>query len=533
MNALLYFDFYAEKPTLFIKKQDSYRTYIGFILSLITTIVLVIIFVFIIFCFLNDTGLTVLYNKTSKGMNNLDLDLSKNIFFYRVNDKGGKKIDKNIISSYPYLTISTSEGTEYKLLKEIPCDVNKLIKADEEYKDLLNFDVSTYECVTFQDDEDVVMQRRSSPFKNSYINLFITKCHNDTENNVNNCVSENEIEEFIENNSIYVSLFLESAAIDHNNYSHPITKKYYQNSMSIPKDFIFSYTFFWRKIEYFTRNSLILFNYIFQSTAFVLDATIKDKDFYSKNAIFYEDKTIGRLQFLMTVEYADSYIRKYITLLDSLTILMTGFNIITKLCYIINYIFTKSYKYCSIFDPIIKGFRPRDFKETFDSNIKSVVPSPSPSCSKLQLVENKKKTGLSLIKLNNKTIPYNKTTFDNTFLDFKKIENKRNEEINSILNDIHNKKINSDIGISDNFLFLFNKLFNSNSKKQIYLQRLEKILQEELSLDYLFKEFRTIKFIIYKELNKNEINKKNFISADNTPFRFSINNISSINNVVS
>lgn len=532
MNALLYFDFYAEKPTLFIKKQDSYRTYIGFILSLITTIVLVIIFVFIIFCFLNDTGLTVLYNKTSKGMNNLDLDLSKNIFFYRVNDKAGKKIDKNIIRSYPYLTISTSEGTEYKLLKEIPCDVNKLIKADEEYKDLLNFDISTYECVTFQDDEDVIMQRRSSPFKNSYINLFITKCHNDTKNNINTCVSENEIEEFIEHNSIYVSLFLESAAIDHHNYTHPITKKYYQNSMSIPKDFIFSYTFFWRKIEYFTRNSLILFNYIFQSTAFVLDATIKDKDFYSKNAIFYEDKTIGRLQFLMTVEYADSYIRKYITLLDSLTILMTGFNLITKLCYIINYIFTKSYKYCSIFDPIIKGFRPRDFKETFDSNIKSVIPSPSPSCSKLQLVENTKKIGLSIIKLNSKTIPYNKTIFDNTFLDFKQIENKRNEEINSILNDIHNKKINNDIGISDNFLFLFNKLFNSNSKKQLYLQRLEKILQEELSIDYLFKEFRTIKFIIYKELNKNELNKKNFITTDNTPFRFSINNVSSINNVV-
>ena len=102
MDALLYFDFYGEKPTLFIKRQDSYRTYIGFILSMITTIVLVIIFIFIIFCFINDTGLSVLYSKNSKGANNLDLDLSKNIFFYRVQDKSGKKIDKNIISSYPY-----------------------------------------------------------------------------------------------------------------------------------------------------------------------------------------------------------------------------------------------------------------------------------------------------------------------------------------------------------------------------------------------------------------------------------------------
>jgi hypothetical protein len=534
MDALLYFDFYAEKPTLFIKRHDSYRTYIGFILSLVTTIVLVIIFIFITFCFINDTGLTVLYSKNSRGANNLDLDLSKNIFFYRVNDKSGKKIDKNIIRSYPYLTISTSEGTEYKLLKEIPCDINKLIKADKEYKELLNFDVSSYECVTFQNDENVIIQRRSSPFKNSYINLFIAKCQNDTINDINSCVSEKEIEEFIENNSIYVSLFLESAAVDHNNYTNPITKKYYQNSMSISKDFIFSYSFFWRKVEYFTRNSLILFNYLFQSTAFMLDATIKDKEFYSKNAIFHVEKTIGRIQFLMTVEYADSYIRKYITLLDSLTLLMTGFNIITKLCYILNYIFTKSYKYSSIFDPIIRGYVPKNFKETFESNIKNVtpIPSPSPSCSKLQLVDNKKKVGLSILKVNSKTVPLNKTNLDNTILDFKNLEYKQNEEINSILLDIQNKKINNNIGISDNCLFLFNKIFNSNNKKQLYLERLEKLIREELSIDYFFQEFKNIKAIIYKELNKIDFNKKNFVATDNTPFRFSINNVSSINNIV-
>jgi hypothetical protein len=266
----------------------------------------------------------------------------------------------------------------------------------------------------------------------------------------------------------------------------------------------------------------------------MLDATIKDKEFYSKNAIFHVEKTIGRIQFLMTVEYADSYIRKYITLLDSLTLLMTGFNIITKLCYILNYIFTKSYKYSSIFDPIIRGYVPKNFKETFESNIKNVtpIPSPSPSCSKLQLVDNKKKVGLSILKVNSKTVPLNKTNLDNTILDFKNLEYKQNEEINSILLDIQNKKINNNIGISDNCLFLFNKIFNSNNKKQLYLERLEKLIREELSIDYFFQEFKNIKAIIYKELNKYDFNKKNFVATDNTPFRFSINNVSSINNIV-
>ena len=70
------------------------------------------------------------------------------------------------------------------------------------------------------------------------------------------------------------------------------------------------------------------------------------------------------------------------------------------------------------------------------------IPSPSPSCSKLQLVDNKKKVGLSILKVNSKTVPLNKTNLDNTILDFKNLEYKQNEEINSILLDIQNKKIN-------------------------------------------------------------------------------------------
>lgn len=60
MDFLLYFDFYAPKPTLIINKQDSVKTYLGSILSLITIIILVLILIFIIFCLINDTGLTII-----------------------------------------------------------------------------------------------------------------------------------------------------------------------------------------------------------------------------------------------------------------------------------------------------------------------------------------------------------------------------------------------------------------------------------------------------------------------------------------
>jgi hypothetical protein len=130
MDTLLYFDFYALKPALFIKKQDSMRTYLGSFLSLITIIFICFILIFIIFCFMNDTGLTILYDKTYNNLNNIDLNLSKIIFFYQINSKNGESVDKRLLRTYPYLTIATSTGTKYELLKEIKCDLDKLVKAN-------------------------------------------------------------------------------------------------------------------------------------------------------------------------------------------------------------------------------------------------------------------------------------------------------------------------------------------------------------------------------------------------------------------
>jgi hypothetical protein len=157
--------------------------------------------------------------------------------------------------------------------------------------------------------------------------------------------------------------------------------------------------------------------------------------------------------------------------------------------------------------------------------VKSKKISPSPSCSKLQLVDNKRKmTGLSIFKTNSKTVPFNKTLGNN-------VEEQKSDEIKSILSDIQNKKINSNVGVIDNFLFLFSKLVNTNNKKQLYLQRLEKILQEELSIDHLFQEFRLIKLSIYNDLKKDDNNQSNIDGSDSGPFKYGINNVSSINNL--
>jgi hypothetical protein len=371
--------------------------------------------------------------------------------------------------------------------------------------------------------------RSNSPFKNSYINLFVSKCQNNTNLNITDCFNENQINEFIENNSIYINLFLESVEIDHHNYSYPLAKNYYQNSLNIPKEFIFSYTYFWRKIEYYTHNSLLLFNYLFHNSSFILDASIKDKDVYSTNANFYVEKTIGRMQFIITVEYADSYVRKYKTLIDSFTILMAGFNLIRELCRILNFLLTKSFYYCSIIEPIITLPRTKSFKKKLNPQ-SEIAPinfsiTPSPSCSKVLLNKKKSlKNNNQLLILNNKTLPLrHNPSFQNNLDDF--LESMK-MEITNFLTDIQTQKINYDINFLDNIFFFFRKLFHSNNKKQLYLQRVEKLLHEELSLDYLFQEFRRIKIYLNKDFKKFQSENWNIISKN----QFSIN-VSSIKNM--
>lgn len=94
------------------------------------------------------------------------------------------------------------------------------------------------------------------------------------------------------------------------------------------------------------------------------------------------------------------------------------------------------------------------------------------------------------------------------------------------MNDIHTKKISHKVNFSDKLLFVILKLIRTKNKKQMYLQRIENLLHEELSLDYLFQEFKTIKFLLCKDLKRYQTDKWNTLSKN----KFSIN-VSSINNM--
>ena len=155
--------------------------------------------------------------------------------------------------------------------------------------------------------------------------------------------------------------------------------------------------------------------------------------------------------------------------------------------------------------------------------------------SKIELIKNKNLNlnvnNTPILKINNKTFPLKQNPSlpelsDMNFDPMKIFFSKEKEDIYNILNDINNQKINNKVNFSDKFLFSFFKLIRIKNKRQIYLQRIENLLHEELSLDYLFQEFKAIKFLAYGDIKRYQFDKWNSLSKN----KFSIN-VSSINNM--
>ena len=106
----------------------------------------------------------------------------------------------------------------------------------------------------------------------------------------------------------------------------------------------------------------------------------------------------------------------------------------------------------------------------------------------------------------------------------KSFEIQKYDKLKKLLIDIQNNKINPKITYIDNYIFFFGKIFNFKNKKQKYLQKLEIMIQEELSIDNLFLEFKKMQRTAFREMNftnvsninNNDIEKKVLIPTKST-----------------
>ena len=110
-------------------------------------------------------------------------------------EANGSLVDPNIVTVVPTLWILDDAETKVEILNQNSCEKN-INYPENKYKDLLNFDLTNFQCLSRTNGKDIYLEFIHSPYSNKYINIYVARCKNTTENN-NSCYSDEVIDEQI------------------------------------------------------------------------------------------------------------------------------------------------------------------------------------------------------------------------------------------------------------------------------------------------------------------------------------------------
>lgn len=150
-----------------------------------------------------------------------------------VNQTGGAEIDSRVLEVVPTLWMVNYEKSDVEYLKQARCKSEQY--NDKKYQNVFDFDVTEYTCLYRENGEDISLGMTHNPFMNMYLNIYIAKCQNRTEND-NHCFSEEEIDSQLENLNVFLMLYGETIGIAHHS-KEPMTSSYIGEQVPISNDF--------------------------------------------------------------------------------------------------------------------------------------------------------------------------------------------------------------------------------------------------------------------------------------------------------
>ena len=124
-------------------------------------------------CFLlwvKGYDISVITTKETKNFSS-KMNLSHTIFFYKLMEANGSLVDPHIVTVVPTLWILDDAETKVEILNQNSCEKN--INYPENKKDLLNFDLTNFQCLSRTNGKDIYLEFIHSPYSNKYINIYV------------------------------------------------------------------------------------------------------------------------------------------------------------------------------------------------------------------------------------------------------------------------------------------------------------------------------------------------------------------------
>ena len=150
-----HFDLISEKPCLYYNSCRRFSNLCGLFGTLLAFI---LIFSNAMACFIlwvKGYDISVI---TTKETNNFSskMNLSHTIFFYKLMEANGSLVDPHIVTVVPTLWILDDAETKVEILNQNSCEKN-INYPENKYKDLLNFDLTNFQCLSRTNGKDIYL----------------------------------------------------------------------------------------------------------------------------------------------------------------------------------------------------------------------------------------------------------------------------------------------------------------------------------------------------------------------------------------
>ena len=306
MNSLsFYFDLLGPRPMLYYQNNYRYYTPFGFFSTFLSFIILLIFGVYFFVVFIKGSELTIIASKEHYSFSK-KLDMSNKILIYQLIDEKGNLADPRMIQTIPTLRYINRDQNDVEYLHETNCDITTNFTKKKQ-KQILHFDISSYKCISRKNGEPFTIES-TSPFINTYINIYLTKCTNTTERN--DCYSDEEINDKLRTAKLFFSFYAETVEIDHNDRGSPLQSSLFTDKIELNFDFIYLFLYTIRNVIYQSDNGIIFEN-INKEEAFAFDALSNTYYIYSKEKQLLIPNALSVIQINIASDYADKYKRIY------------------------------------------------------------------------------------------------------------------------------------------------------------------------------------------------------------------------------
>ncbi len=239
----------------------------------------------------------------------------------------------------PFVIFRTEFNGEVILQKRIEtkiCDINDF--TEHEIKQI-NSNISSFLCITPPEEYSDIRYERD-PIYINYLGIYITKCTISPYFNINYCLSEEDRNKYIDNNSIIFEYVLPADYVDNKSTKRPVVKSYKRSLKYIPKGSILE-TIKLNKIFYESDDGIIFSKNKKYEGVKIYEA----EDTYQDHPI--PNEVLGNIHYCLEILSSDylcvKYIRSYDKFEDFLATIGGLLNLFYYLLKIITFMFTRGF----------------------------------------------------------------------------------------------------------------------------------------------------------------------------------------------